>query len=44
MKKILIGTLLTITLFGATFIKGIDTTEYGMLINFTDGTGYFIEK
>lgn len=44
MKKILIGTLLTITLIGATFIKGIDTTEYGTLINFADGTGYFIEK
>ncbi len=44
MKKILIGTLLTITLLGATFIKGIDTTEYGTLINFADGTGYFIEE
>ena len=44
MKKILIGTLLTITLLGATFIKGIDTTEHGTLINFADGTGYFIEK
>ena len=44
MKKILIGTLLTITLLAATCIKGIEATEYGMLVNFADGTGYFIEK
>ena len=42
--KALAVTLTTITIVGAITIDRIDTTPTGTLIQFHDGTGYYLEK
>ena len=45
MKKLLIGTLITIALVGCyIFPTTVSTTEYGTQIEFFNGEGFFIEK
>lgn len=42
--KALAVTLTTITIVAAITIKSVDTTPTGTLIQFHDGTGYYLEK
>ena len=42
--KATLAALTTITIIGAITIDRIDTTPTGTLIQFHDGTGYYLEK
>lgn len=43
-SKLILLALVLVTVISTCLIKDIQTTEHGILINFTTGNGYFIEK